>query len=150
MSRIAKLLATIAVSAAATTPLSTAQAADMLGTYPEASYGADDPICGHSSVRSTIANRFRHQVTHVPHLPNVDIVSFHDARVTRYEPSTPDSPIERRYCSASVSLSDGYTRQVWYVIEYGQGFASIGDNVEFCVSGFDRWNVYNSKCSTLR
>ena len=30
------------------------------------------------------------------------------------------------------------------------GFASIGDGVEFCVSGFDRWNVYNSGCRVLR
>ena len=28
-------------------------------------------------------------------------------------------------------------------------FASIGDNVEFCVSGFDRWMVYNGRCRVL-
>lgn len=145
MSRISNILAGIAASAAAFVAISSVQAADMLEYY-----GADDPICGHANVRSTIANRFRHQVTHVPNLPNVAIVSFHDARVTRYEPSTPDSPIERRYCSASVALSDGYARPIWYLIEYGQGFASLGDNIEFCISGFDRWNVYNNNCSVLR
>ena len=35
-------------------------------------------------------------------------------------------------------------------IEEGMGFASIGDNVEFCVSGFDRWMVYNGRCRVLR
>ena len=30
------------------------------------------------------------------------------------------------------------------------GFASIGDNVEFCVAGFDRWMVYNGRCRVLR
>src|SRR5690606_24746519 len=148
MSRISNVLGGLAAAVAPFSAIPSPQAADMLGQYQ--AYGVDDPICGHSSVRGIIANRFRHQVTHVPNLPNVSIVSFHDARLTRVEPSTPDSPIERRYCNASVSLSDGYTRPIWYLIEYGQGFASIGDNVEFCVSGFDRWNVYNANCSVLR
>ena len=30
------------------------------------------------------------------------------------------------------------------------GFVGIGDNVEFCVSGFDRWMVYNGRCRVLR
>jgi hypothetical protein len=30
------------------------------------------------------------------------------------------------------------------------GFAGMGDNVEFCVSGFDRWYVYNGRCRVLR
>ena len=146
MARYTNLLAAFAASAAALMAASVAQAADMHENYS----GANDAICGHANVRNTINNRFRYQVTHVPHLPNVDIVSFHDARLTRYEPATPESPIERRYCAASVSFSDGYSRPIYYLIEYGQGFASIGDNVEFCVSGFDRWNVFNSQCSVLR
>jgi len=146
MARISNVLAAIAASAAAFMATPSVQAADMLSVY----VAVEDPICGHSSVRSTIASRFRHQVAHVPNLPNVDIVSFHDARLTRYEPALPNSPIERRYCHASVALSDGYVRPIWYLVEYGQGFASIGDNVEFCVSGFDRWNVYNRNCSVLR
>ena len=47
-------------------------------------------------------------------------------------------------------LSDGRKRSLWYLIEYGMGLASIGDNVEFCVSGFDRWLVYNGGCRVLR
>ncbi len=31
------------------------------------------------------------------------------------------------------------------------GFAGIfGDSVEFCLSGLDRWNVYDSYCRVLR
>ena len=54
-----------------------------------------------------------------------------------------DRPIGRTYCGATVILSDGDGRDIWYLIEEGQGYASIGNNVEFCVSGFDRWYVYN-------
>lgn len=123
----------------------TAQAADIVGVY-----GTLDSICDHKNVRTTIQKRFRYQVTHVPNLPNVDIVDFLGASQTRYQPATAISPIERRYCRATARLSDGRDRSIWYVIEYGQGFASIGDNVEFCLSGFDRWNVYNGSCRVLR
>lgn len=121
------------------------QAADVVGIY-----GTEDPICAHQNVRAVIAHRFRHQVTHVPNLPDVGIVDLYGARPTRYEPATLDSPIERRYCAATARLSDGQDRAIWYLVEYGQGFAGIGDNVEFCVLGFDRWNVYNAACRVLR
>ena len=42
------------------------------------------------------------------------------------------------------------SREVWYLIEGHMGFVGIGENVEFCVSGFDRWYVYNGRCRVLR
>ncbi|MCC5778015.1 hypothetical protein H7H48_03060 [Nitratireductor sp. B36] len=122
-----------------------AMAADPVG-----SYGAVDDVCADARVHSTIQKRFRYQVTHVPNLPNVDIVDFYGSYQTRYSPSSYDSPIERRYCRATARLSDGRDRTIWYLIEYGQGFAGLGNNVEFCVSGFDRWNVYDGHCRVLR
>ncbi|WP_274426804.1 hypothetical protein [Chelativorans sp. YIM 93263] len=147
MARIQAFAAALAI-ALSTVPMHSeqAQAADFIAkkVVPQ------DGICAHKSVRGAIRSRFRHQVTHVPHLPNVDIVDFYGARLTRYEPATPNSPIERRYCAATALLSSGDNRPIWYLIEYGQGFAGIGDNVEFCVSGFDRWNVYDAACRVLR
>ena len=145
MARLPALAAGLAASIAAMMPQIPAHAADIVGVY-----GAADPICAHGNVQSAIAHRFRYQVTHVPHLPNVGIVDLYGARQTRYEPATLNNPIERRYCAATARLSDGQDRPIRYLIEYGQGFASIGDNVEFCVLGFDRWNVYNSDCRVLR
>lgn len=145
MARLQALAAGIAASLAATLAPMTAQAADPLG-----SYAVNDDVCANSAVRSTIQHRFRYQVTHVPQLADVDIVDFYGASQTRYHPATQNSPIARRYCRATARLSDGRDRTVWYLIEYGQGFAGIGDNVEFCVSGFDRWNVYDSNCRVLR
>lgn len=136
--------AAIALSTVSIQPERT-QAADLAGKV-----AFQDEICAHQSVRGAIKSRFRYQVTHVPNLPNVDIVGFQGARLTRYEPATANSPIERRYCAATALLSSGDNRPVWYLIEYGQGFAGIGDNVEFCVSGFDRWNVYDGACRVLR
>ena len=147
MARLLALAAGFALSFSALTQ--TALAADFIGAGVGV-YGAEDAICGHTSVRGTIQSRFRHQVTHVPNLPNVGIVDFYGARLTRYEPATYNSPIERRYCQATARLSDGQDRPIWYLIDYGQGFAGLGDNVEFCVLGFDRWNVYNGACRVLR
>lgn len=145
MARIPASAAALVV-ALSTVSMQPAQAADFIAKK----VAPQDEICAHKSVRGAIRSRFRHQVTHVPNLPNVDIVDFHGARLTRYEPATPNSPIERRYCAATALLSSGDNRPIWYLIEYGQGFAGIGDNVEFCVSGFDRWNVYDGACRVLR
>ncbi|TIR16089.1 MAG: hypothetical protein E5X34_26690 [Mesorhizobium sp.] len=122
-----------------------AQAAD-LSVYS----GDDGSVCGESWVLNKITDRFSYQVHHVPHLPDVAITDFRDIRQHRYEPASEEWPIGRHYCRATVNLSDGRDRSIFYLIEEGQGFASIGDNVEFCVSGFDRWLVYNGRCRVLR
>lgn len=122
----------------------TAKAADMVRDY------VNPGVCAEQRFLGKITHRFRHQVTHVPNLPDVDIVAFHDIHQHRYEGSSEKWPIGRRYCGATVALSDGESRPIWYLIEEGMGFASLGDNVEFCVSGFDRWYVYNGRCRVLR
>jgi capsid protein len=127
--------------------VSTAGAADLPGGYYEYQ---DQSVCNQAWVLSKITHRFRHQVRHVPHLPNVEITDFQRIRLTRSLPANEEWPIGRTYCTARVTLSNGYDRNIAYLIEEGQGFASIGDNVEFCVSGFDRWMVYNGRCRVLR
>lgn len=106
--------------------------------------------CADSRLLERVSRRFDHQVRNVPGLPIVGIVGYHDIRQHRYLPAHEDSPISRLYCNATASMTDGQSRKIWYLIEYGQGFASIGDNVEFCVAGFDRWNVYNAHCRILQ
>ncbi|MDG4854848.1 MULTISPECIES: hypothetical protein [unclassified Mesorhizobium] len=122
-----------------------AQAADLAVLTED-----DGSVCAEAWVLSKITDRFSYQVHHVPHLPDVAITDFHNIRLHRYLPSSERWPIGRHYCRATVSLSDGRDRSIFYLIEEGQGFASIGDNVEFCVSGFDRWMVYNGRCRVLR
>ncbi|OHV86854.1 hypothetical protein [Mesorhizobium sp. ORS 3428] len=122
-----------------------AHAAD-LSVYTE----NDGSVCGEAWVLNKITHRFNYQVHNVPHLPNVAIADFRNIRQHRYQPASDEWPIGRHYCRATVALSDGRDRSIFYLIEEGQGFASIGDNVEFCVSGFDRWMVYNGRCRVLR
>ncbi len=144
-----RLLGILAVAATALTATFSANAADLVvDVYP-----TDPGVCSNERVLGKIVNRFQHQVRNVPNLPQVGIVDFYGMRENRYEPQHERSPIERQYCHATVALTDGvqgYNRDVWYLIERPMGFAGIGSNVEFCVSGFDRWLVYGGRCRVLR
>ncbi|MEO9340510.1 hypothetical protein ABFT80_24165 [Mesorhizobium sp. SB112] len=109
----------------------------------------DSGVCSDQRFLNKITSRFGHQVRNVPNLPQVGITEFRHIYEKRYLPRDDRHLIGRRYCAGQVVLSDGYTRDIWYLIEEGQGFAGVGDNVEFCVAGFDRWNVYNGRCRVL-
>ena len=133
--------------------------AGLLACAPRAAFAADvlivapegDAIgpCADAGILGRISEKFRYQVRHVPNLPDVEISEFHRIHEHRYLPQREDRPIGRRYCGATALLSDGRQRSVWYLIEEGMGIIGIGNNVEFCVSGFDRWYVYNGRCRVL-
>lgn len=126
-----------------------AAAADYIRPYA-AYYDEGSRICAESWTLARISGKFRYQVTHVPHLPDVDIVDFRNIHQNRFLPAREDRPIARRYCEATAYMSDGRRHTVWYLIEYGAGFAGLGSNVEFCMMGFDRWHVYDGRCRVLR
>lgn len=106
--------------------------------------------CDDEKVLEKITKRFAHQVKNVPHLRDVAITGFTKVHQHRYEDNRDESLIARRYCMATAHFDDGAHRSVWYFIEDGMGYAGYGDNVEFCVSGFDRWNVYDAWCRVAR
>ncbi len=112
--------------------------------------GNDFGVCANRHFLNRISSRFDHQVHNVPELPDVSILDFQNIHETRYIPESDIWPIARRYCGATAILSDGQSREIWYLIESRMGYAGIGDNVEFCVAGFDRWYVYNGACRVLR
>lgn len=105
--------------------------------------------CEDTGILARISEKFSYQVRHVPNLPDVGIAEFRRIHQHRYLPYREDRPIARRYCGATAVLSDGSKHNLWYLIEDGMGLVGIGDNVEFCVSGFDRWKVYNGRCRVL-
>lgn len=127
-----------------------AAAADLLPPPGSAAQYETYQPCGEARALNRIVHRFDHQVRNVPGLPPVGISSFANIAEHRYLPALPDRPIARRYCNATVWLTDGNHRRIWYLIESGQGFAGMGDNVEFCIDGFDRWNVYDGHCRVLK
>lgn len=109
--------------------------------------------CTSASVLGRVKGNFRYMVNHVPYQPDVEITGFERIRENPYPGVMNDwggSRVARQYCRATALLSDGHKRSVWYVIEAGMGFASLGNNVESCVAGFDRWHVYDGYCRVLR
>lgn len=68
----------------------------------------------------------------------------------RLEYETETHTIGRLYCHGTALMNDGRPRTIWYLIEEGMGFASIGDNVEFCIDGLDPWHVYGAWCRSVR
>lgn len=117
---------------------------------PAMAWDREARLCDDPHILSRIESKFSYQVKHVPHLPQVAITEFQRIQERRYIPFDDEHPIARRYCAASALLSDGQKRAVFYLVEDRMGFVGIGDNVEFCVSGFDRWFVYNGRCNVLR
>jgi hypothetical protein len=107
--------------------------------------------CDDPHVLEWIADRFMTQAFNVHHDQDLfirHIYGIHEHRSLPYDQDY--HPIARRYCGATAEMSDGRQRTMWYLIEDGMGLAGMGDNVEFCISGLDRWLVYNGSCRILR
>ncbi len=68
---------------------------------------------------------------------------------TGYRADQP-SPVARRYCHGHATLTDGAVPHVYYMIEEKAGLFGISWNVEACLSGLDRWRVYDGGCRTVR
>ncbi|MEQ8479937.1 MAG: hypothetical protein RIC18_04700 [Hoeflea sp.] len=58
--------------------------------------------------------------------------------------------IPRLYCHGTAHMNDGRKRQIWWLIEGGQGFAGLRDNLEFCIAGLDPLKVHGAWCRSVR
>ncbi|WP_419910622.1 hypothetical protein [Hoeflea sp.] len=105
--------------------------------------------CDSPAVLRTITHRFSIADRNVLHR-DLAIEDYYNLHQNRYMPSTDTKFIARRYCHGQVAMSDGHTRTIWFLIESGQGFAGVGDNVEFCISGLDPWHIYGANCRSVR
>lgn len=150
-SRISTVIRAALAVALLVAPATMARAADMIAPGPYVDAGPES-WCAKGSYLTAIERRFRIQAREVHHRPDLSITGIHDIRENRFLPKIEEvRAVDRLYCRATASMSDGHTRTLWYLVEYGAGFAGFfGDNVEFCLSGLDRWNVYDSSCRVLR
>jgi hypothetical protein len=60
------------------------------------------------------------------------------------------SPLARRYCRGTATLTDGTTQTVHYKLVEHAGFVGVQWDVEACLSPLDKWHVYGAHCSTTR
>ena len=104
--------------------------------------------CADPIVRKRIMERFAWAERHTWHRGFV-MASLSNGRVGEhpfYEPGL----IHREYCMADATMTNGSARTVYYTIEFGQGLASMGSYVDFCVLGLDPWRVHDEACRTVR
>lgn len=108
---------------------------------------ADNP-CADTVVLERIMDRFAWAETKTWHRGFV-MAFLGNARSSGH-PFAEPGLIQRTYCVADSVMTDTTRRPVYYTIESGQGFASIGNSVDFCVLGLDPWHVHDEACRTVR
>ena len=80
---------------------------------------------------------------------DLEIVGFEKIHEVAWEPWS-SGTIPRRFCTASVLVSDGKRRQINYSIIEDGGMLGFGYGVEWCVVGLDRNWAYNPACRWAR
>lgn len=108
---------------------------------------AGTPSC--EQVTGTVSSRFAQNMRGFLDM-DLSIANFGIISESRLESRDETHRVERRYCQAKVTTTDGARRQLWFLIESSWGYAGLGSSVEFCVSGLDPWHVYGAHCKSLR
>ena len=143
-----RMLRRVLAALAALLAAGAAQAADLPGTIViQRPIQVDNP-CADPHVLSRIVDRFAWAERNTWHRGLV-MTSLENARPGDH-PYFEPGLVKRDYCAADGFMSDGSVRPVYYAIEYGVGFASIGNYVDFCVLGLDPWHVHDEACRTVR
>jgi hypothetical protein len=111
-------------------------------------YDSNVPLCDEHGPLDKIVARF---ATKEGRFWNsaLTIVGFEKIREVAWEPWS-SGTIPRRYCIASVLVSDGKRHQINYSIIEDGGMISASDGVEWCVVGLDRNWAYNPNCRAAR
>ena len=73
------------------------------------------------------------------------LFGFEKVQEVSWQPWAPGT-IPRRFCSATVLVSDGLWRSLYYAITEDAGMLGVSYGVEFCVVGLDREWSYQPNC----
>ncbi|MDI7861058.1 hypothetical protein MRS76_03740 [Rhizobiaceae bacterium n13] len=115
----------------------------------EPPYFPRTPECNNDLILRSVFSRFATYTPNVIGHP-IAIVQIGNIGENRLELKSRYWSVERRYCYATVTTSDGRHRYLWYLIEHPFAFAGLGSSVNFCVSGLDPWYVNGADCASLR
>jgi hypothetical protein len=107
-------------------------------------HSAKVPLCEEHEPLKMIQRRFS---TKEGKFWNSDlkIVGFERIEEVSWQPWAPGT-IPRRFCRASVLVSDGKWRPMYYSITEDGGMIGMSFGVEFCVVGLDREWSYQPAC----
>ncbi|MEM5494092.1 hypothetical protein [Hoeflea sp. AS16] len=111
--------------------------------------GGNFPACDAPQVLRYIQKRFVWTDHHVLKR-GLAIESIERAHRNRFGDGYQVASIPRLYCHGTAHMNDGHKRTIWWLIEGGMGFAGLGDNVEFCISGLDPFKVHGAWCRSVR
>ena len=111
-------------------------------------YDSNVPLCEEPGPLNKIVARF---ATKEGRFWNsaLTIVGFEKIREVAWEPWS-SGTIPRRYCTASVLVSDGKRHSINYAIIEDGGMISASYGVEWCVAGLDRDWANNPNCRAAR
>jgi hypothetical protein len=111
-------------------------------------YDSSVPLCDEHGPLDKIAARFSTKEGRFWNSA-LTIVGFENIREVAWEPWT-SGTIPRRFCVASVLVSDGKRHELNYSIIEDGGMIGAGYGVEWCVVGLDRDWAYNPNCRAAR
>jgi hypothetical protein len=143
-----RLVAALAALCAAVAPAHAASWFEKNFYLHDRGYDAVLPACGEPAVQQRIAARFAEKEARFWN-SSLEIRDFGATRQIAFRPWG-DVYIPRRYCAASVVLSNGRRTAVYYSIAEDQGMIGHSWGVEWCVVGKDRNLAFNPACKMAR
>ncbi len=152
--RVPRLAATFAISAVVFAWITNGRAASLLELNFGLSgprYDAVVPLCdapGLLGPLSKIQGRFATKESRFWN-SNLQIVAFENVREVAFRPWA-SGTIPRRFCTATVLVSNGIKRPIHYSIGEDTGMIGAIYGVEWCVVGLDRNWAYNPACRMAR
>ncbi len=113
--------------------------------YP---YTAQLPTCEDGGVTGLIASRFTSRESEFWG-SDLTVNEISKIEETGFRPNGADL-IPRRYCSATIVLSDLKKRRIDYFLTEGAGIIGWNYGVDWCISGLDRSYAYDGLCRAAR
>lgn len=140
-------LAALMACALAASPV---QAANLLENFwlPNDSYTGEIPACTEPLVLGTISMRFA-ETERMYWNAALNISNYSQVREIAFRPWG-EAFQPRRYCSASVVLSDNRRHPIYYSIIEDGSFQGYTWGVEWCIEGLDRNLAYAPNCKMAR
>jgi hypothetical protein len=148
---ILRTILAISVAAAAGATATSALAANVLQKsfwMSGPNYDGRVPLCSEHGPLDKIVSRFSSKENRFWN-SDLEIIGFEKIREVAWEPWSSNT-IPRRFCTASVRVSDGKWHQINYSIIEDAGMFGSGYGVEWCVVGLDRNWAYNPSCKFAR
>lgn len=140
----------IAALIACALSVSSAGAANLMDNFwlPSDRYSGELPACAEPLALGTISMRFA-ETERMYWQSALNINGFSNVREIAYRPWG-ESFLPRRFCSATVVLSDAKQHAVYYSIVADSSFTGWTWGVDWCIVGLDRNLAYAPDCKMAR